>query len=227
MYLSDRPLEPHMTIRILILQVMTPEIAGYCAYSLPLNVEYAVKNGYHYYLHHARRSDIPYHPSWLKLEALRLVDLQSYNWIWVLDADCVINNISIKLEDVIAADPKDIIISENGRNGGRRINAGSFVLRSSAVPLALAQYDAFARSGSPYMNKKFWEQEMFNDWYERDPTIFSVRDMNVLNSYWNIASLRGEERNNLVFHYMAQSDEQRITAMKNYWVLRNFFITKT
>src|SRR6185295_16486597 len=160
-------------MKILILQVMTPEIAGYCAYSLPINLEYAVINGYHYHLHHARITDIPYHPPWLKLEALRSVDFKSFDWIWVLDADCVINNRRIKLKHVISADPKDIIISKNGRNGGRLLNSGSFVLKSSAVPSVLAEYNAYAATGSEYMLKRFWDQEMFNDWYEREPSIFS------------------------------------------------------
>jgi len=213
-------------MKILILQVMTPEIAGYCTYSLPLNVEYAVKNGYHYHLHHTRCSDIPHHPPWLKLEALRSVDLRSYDWIWVLDADCVINNLETRLEDVIAADPKDIIISKNGRNGGRLLNSGSFVLRSSAVPSVLREYDAYAAAGSPHMRNRFWDQEMFNDWYDRDPSVFSVREMNVLNSHWNVAAFKDDDLNNFVFHYMAQPDEQRIAGMKRYWLARNFVLAK-
>ena len=211
-------------MNILILQVMDRNVKDYSVYSLPINLEYSIKNDYDYLLY--QKSDFKHHPSWLKLEAFREIDLGKYEYIWVLDTDCIINNHSIKLESIIAKDPKEIIISENGSNGGRLMNAGSILYKASIIPELLERYTKWESDGSEFMQKKYWEQEMLNDWYEEDPSRFSVRDMNELNSFWDIDNLKGDEASILVYHYMGRGDVPKGSVGDRASMMKRYFYKK-
>ncbi len=206
-------------MKILMLQVMNSNVKEYCVYSLPINLEYSIKNDYDYLLY--QKNDFKHHPSWLKIEAFREIDLAKYDYVWVLDTDCIINNHRIKLEDIISRDPGEIIISENGLNGGRRINAGSMLIKTSIIPEVLERYEKWEADGSEFMQKKYWEQEMMNDWLEADPTRFSVRPMQELNSFWDVEGLSGNDANILVYHYMGRGIKDRAILMRKYYYRKN------
>ena len=95
-------------MNILVIQVITSHIVGYSLYSIPVNLEWTIRNGHNYFLY--RQDDFPYHPAWLKLEVFNHVSYQDYNYVWVLDADCVINSPSVTLEQIIGDDTADIIV---------------------------------------------------------------------------------------------------------------------
>lgn len=206
-------------MKILMLQVMNSNVKEYGVYSLPINLEYSIKNDCDYLLY--QKNDFRHHPSWLKIEAFREIDLAKYDYVWVLDTDCIINNHRIRLEDIISRDPGEIIISENGLNGGRRVNAGSMLIKTSIIPEVLERYAKWEADGSEFMQKKYWEQEMMNDWLEEDPTRFSVRPMQELNSFWDVEGLSGDDANILVYHYMGRGIKDRAMLMRKYYYRKN------
>lgn len=171
-------------MKILIIQAVTKEIEEYSNIFIPHNSRYAIHHGYHYLIFNEESSKFKNHPSWLKIECFKKIKWDEYDYIWVLDADCLINDWSIKLENIISKEENEIIISENGLNSGRDLNAGSFILRKTIIPVLLEKYKEYENTNCKFLKQKFWEQEMFNDWFEKEPNIFSKRDMNEINSYF-------------------------------------------
>ena len=57
-------------MKILLLQVLTPEIKDYSKWSIPINIEYSIKWNHDFHLYTALSSDNPYHPAWLKITSL-------------------------------------------------------------------------------------------------------------------------------------------------------------
>jgi hypothetical protein len=102
------------------------------------------------------------------------------------------------LEDVISKEPREIIMSENGLNGGRPLNAGSFILKKTIIPTLLEKYKEFEQTGSRFLKQKMWEQEMFNDWYEKEPNLFSKRHMDEINSYFQSCFSKREALEELI-----------------------------
>jgi hypothetical protein len=166
---------------------MTKEIEDYCLLSLPHNLKYAIKHGYDYKLYQKQKNEFCFHPSWLKVEVFNNIEWKQYDYIWVLDADCVINEQTIKLEEIIKKEEKPLIISINGENGGRYLNLGSFIVDSKVVPTILKKYEDYKCSKNKFLQEKYWEQEMFNDWYDIEPILFSARPMDEINS-WKYSS---------------------------------------
>lgn len=221
-------------MKILICQVITPDIKDYAQYSIPTNIEYAIKHNYDFILYTSKKEEINYHPAWLKITSLRHLGLDKYDWIWVLDADAVINNQEITLEDIISREEKPIIISENGTNDGRTLNSGSILIQKSFVPNLLARYDTAVKENYRFLVERFWDQELINDWYEEDPSIFSVRPMTEINSHWRLHSSDRKEveefgigfrepldqTKNLVHHYMALPNFIRFLWMRKSWIAR-------
>jgi hypothetical protein len=216
-------------MRIMLMQAITPEIKDYSAYSLPINLQYCIEKGYHYMLYSGEEEDLKgQHPAWLKMSCLEKLNLERYDWIWVLDCDAVVNNFSITLESIIEKDPKPIIISENDLNGGRLLNSGSTIYRSDFIPKLLARYDRCIEEGYRFLSERFWDQELINDMYLEDPSLFSVRPMQELNSYWKVDlftdyeisqigvgnSSPVDQTDNFVHHYMSIPAPIRVRQLK-------------
>jgi galactosyl transferase GMA12/MNN10 family len=195
-------------MRILLLQVSTKDIKDYTVYSLPHNLKYATERGYDYFLY--QNNHFPYPPHWLKIEVFKHVKYREYDHIWVLDADCVINDFSVDLQHLIDKDKKDIIASENGPNGGLRLNSGSVIYSARIVPRLLKRYDKWtAESGNVHL--AFRDQRFLNEWNDSNPELFSVREFSELNSYW----LKMDPAN-FVFHFMAREPSEKIDFIKKH-----------
>lgn len=188
-------------MKILIIQITTLEIKEYSEIFLSHNSKYAIKNGYHYLIFNEKSENYNFHPSWIKIACLENINYSLYDYIWVLDADCLITNQSITLEEIINKDPTNIIISENGTNGGRKLNAGSFIVKGSFVPTLFHRFKDYIKTNTQFLYKRFWEQEMINDWYEIDPSVFSIRNMNEINSHW-MSFDKPTNQNQFVNHVM-------------------------
>ena len=212
-------------MKILILQVVTPNIKDYSIYSIPININYSIKWDHDFLLYTSKKEEINYHPAWLKITAFYNINIEKYDWIWVLDADAVINNQEIKLEDIISNCNNHIIISKNGENGGRHLNSGSVLIKSEFVKELLLKYEDCVSKGYRFLNEAFWDQELINDLYEDSPEYFSVREMKELNSYWGIYGESKEDctpsydqQNNLILHFMGIPRDKRIDWMRNNWI---------
>lgn len=196
-------------MRILLLQVSTHDIKDYAVHSLPRNLRYATEKGYDYFLYQNNRFQYP--AMWLKIEVFKHLNYAEYDHIWVLDADCVINDFNIDLEEVINNDQKDVIISENGPNGGLPLNSGSIVYSARIVPELLARYDKWLAEKNPHIFQHWHDQQLINEWNDSHPEIFSVRDYSELNSWW------GEmDPPNFVFHFMARDRTEKIDLIRKH-----------
>jgi len=223
-------------MKILICQVITPDILDYSVYSIPINVEYAVKMNYDFLTYTSRKDEINYHPAWLKLTCFNDINVDKYDWIWILDADAIINNMDIRLEDIIGNCQEKIIISKNDTNGGRYLNSGSILIRKEFVKNIIDKYNECVENNSPFLNQKFWDQELINDWYEESPDLFSVREMSELNSHWRLYKLEESEclkygadyiepynqTKNLIHHFMSLPHHIRVDWMKKTWITKQF-----
>lgn len=89
----------------------------------PILQKYAEKHGYHAHCITERNSDR--HPVWDKVKIIR-DNLDKYDWLMYVDADTLITNHTIKLEDIID-DSFDLIISRDVND----INSGVFFIKSS------------------------------------------------------------------------------------------------
>lgn len=221
-------------MKILICQVITPDIKDYSQYSLPTNLEYSIKWNYDYLLYTAKKTEINYHPAWLKITSFYDIKVDKYDWIWILDADAIINNHEIKLEDIIGDENKPIIISVNDLNGGRYLNSGSILIKSSYVKELLKKYEDAIDNNYKFLTDRFWDQELINDWFEEDPIPFSVRPMMELNSHWRIEKLSEadcqkfrveyrdpyDQKMNLIHHFMSLPHHIRLHWMRNSWINR-------
>ncbi len=195
-------------MRILLLQVSTNDVKEYAVYSLPHNLKYATEKGYDYFMY--QNNHFPYPAHWLKIEVFKHVKYREYDHIWVLDADCVINDSSVKLEELIDKDKKDIIISENGPNGGLRLNSGSVIYSARIVPQLLKKYDKWTAE-SDNMHRAFRDQRFLNEWNDSNPEVFSVREFSELNSSWFEM-----DPANFVFHFMARERSEKVDLIKKH-----------
>jgi hypothetical protein len=99
--------------------------------------EFAAKNGYH--LHDGSKwIDTSRPPAWSKIQAVKhLLTDKGCDWVMWADADTVIMNSDVRIEDFLPQDPtKDLLVASD--NGGG-YNSGVFLVRNS--PWALQFLD--------------------------------------------------------------------------------------
>jgi galactosyl transferase GMA12/MNN10 family len=196
-------------MRILLLQVGTRDIKDYAVHSLPHNLRYAAEKGYDYFLY--QNNHFQYPAMWLKIEVFKHVSYAEYDHIWVLDADCVINDFSVDLEKLINKDRKDIIISENGPNGGLRLNSGSTIYSARIVPYLLERYDQWVAESNPHLHQNWHDQQLINEWNDSNPEVFSVREFSELNSWWCEMN-----PSHFVFHFMARPTSEKADLIRKH-----------
>lgn len=194
-------------MRIALLTVVTPDIYEYSKLSSIINSNYCLKQGYDYLLVNSTIQDR--HHSWYKVKAIeRYIDY--YDYIFVLDADAIVNNYSISIEDIISEQKADFIISEDIPNGGW-INAGSFIVRNNPLCKNLLK---------SWWNKGKETNKEFTIYHEQDCLIYlltteykhflnnkvKVLPTNYINSACNLNIV---PEDNFIIHYMAKSNEER------------------
>jgi hypothetical protein len=94
--------------------------------STPNKKDYAAKHGYDLFIEtEIIDSQKPLY--WQRLlYIIKLMQNSSYEWIWHTDADSLIDNDTIRLEDIVGDTDKDLIIAQD--NNG--INAGQYLIRN-------------------------------------------------------------------------------------------------
>jgi hypothetical protein len=196
-------------MRILLIQVSTEDIKDYAVYSLPHNLKYTIGKGYDYFMY--QNNHFRYPGTWLKVEVFKHVNYAEYDHVWVLDADCVVNDFSVDLEELINRDRKDIIVSENGPNGGLRLNAGSVIYSARIVPKLLEKYENWVAENNRYMREYWHDQQLINEWNDANPEMFSVRPFSELNSWWFEM-----DPANFIFHFMAREQNEKVNLIKKH-----------
>jgi len=194
-------------MKILILQCCDENIKEYSKFSIPHNIKYALKYNYDFQLY--QDNNFKHHPAWLKIDCFKNINYKNYDYIWVLDADALINNFDIKLENII--DGNCIIVSENGGNGGRLINSGSIIYSKYVIQDILNKYFEWIENNNIFMKRYFWEQELINDFYEENSNIFTILNMYILNSGW-----KDMPKENFVYHFMGRDLKDKVIDIKKY-----------
>jgi hypothetical protein len=128
--------------------------------------------------------DVSRHPVWSKLLWLMvLIQEQKYDWIQWTDADSIVANMDIRLEDIILETPDANFIATKDWWTG--FNAGQFLIRSCDWSLRLLNRAYYYRIEC--LKHLFHEQEALRLELEQEefyhPGIVAWIDKNKLNSY--------------------------------------------
>ena len=85
-------------MKILILQVATPNIKDYSIYSIPININYSIKWDHDFLLYTSKEEEIDHHPAWLKITAFYNINIEKYDWMrnnWICNQIKILKKISI------------------------------------------------------------------------------------------------------------------------------------
>ena len=151
------------------------------------------------------------HPAWAKIWIFVFVDFYQYDYVWVLDIDTFFVNYEINIADIInfhfTDDSIDAICSVNGLNGGKLLNTGSIIYSCEMIGALHNLISLYKEKNNIDLNQPFWEQDFLNYIYEIQNNHFTIKplEMNVLNSHWF-----NYEHDQLLFHFMARSYEEKI-----------------
>ena len=207
------------TMKIDIVTLATPDIQQYAKYSVALNADYAIRHAYGFHVF-TSPSKLRF-PSWGKVEIARQL-LSACDWLFFIDADAVFVNLHKKLEDFTKIDG-DLLVCENGPNGGRPLNTGSMLLKNT---VAMQRFlDTWYETGAHYAFKEFYEQEVLNDYYEKISTESHATKIvplpyDAFNSHWlDYQKPIWQER--FVLHVMMRSNEERAEIFKRIYEMRN------
>lgn len=124
------------------------------------------------------------------LEALGRCDL-----LWTLDSDCVITNMTIKIDAVDCLGPHATICREG--HDGPLLNAGSMVWRNTAGSRRLAA--ELCGSYAEWKDRRFLSQDWLCDHHERLSDVLKVVPEKTFNSVWPIW-----RKGHFVFHGCGQ-----------------------
>lgn len=195
-------------MKILLLQVVTPEIADYAQFTVLINAAYAKHRGYDYEIY----NDVEpaRHPSWSKIKAVR-ERLESYDRVFVVDADAYIQNFEIKVEDFTG---KPLKFCKNGDNGGDLLNAGLFMVDDAPGIHRLLERWWLNHFG----DERFWEQCALNRLYQNSngdefKKAIDVYPMRAFNSWWRDA-VQKFNADQFVIHVMGRSNSHKAQLLE-------------
>jgi Nucleotide-diphospho-sugar transferase len=170
-------------VKLDIVTVATQHIQAFARYTVALNGEYALRHDYGFHVFSTPSSQR--HPAWGKVEIAREL-LPRCDWLFVIDADAIFLQLDKSLLPFTKLDG-DLLICQNGPNGGRPLNTGAMLLRNTAAMQRLLQvwYDG----GEKYARQPAWDQEALNDYFEQTPAESHVAKITALpfdafNSHW-------------------------------------------
>jgi hypothetical protein len=108
--------------------VRTRNFGNLLSITWPNKQNYAEKHGYDLF-DESKSLDTSRPPSWSKIKAVqRLLTEEQCDWVFWLDADTVIMNSDIRIEEFLPVDGPDFIVTPEKRN---HINAGAWLIRNT------------------------------------------------------------------------------------------------
>lgn len=171
-------------VKLDIVTVATQQIESYARFTVGLNGEYALRHGYGFHVFTTPSSQR--HPAWGKVEIAREL-LPRCDWLFVIDADAIFLQVDKSLLPFTQI-AGDLLICQNGPNGGRPLNTGAMLIRNTPAMQRLLEvwYDG----GEKYARQPAWDQEALNDYFQQVPTESHVAQITPLpfdafNSHWN------------------------------------------
>jgi len=147
-------------MKIGVCTLNTPEIWDYAQYTCK-NVENYCKCHQYDFITRNNSLDKSRHPAWSKIKLLQK-NIQKYDWLMWIDADAIITNYNIKIEDLIDEDYEMIISKEDGdKKYFNTINSGVFLVKNTnwIINFLAFWYD----TQNP--NCWCWEQAVLNNLY--------------------------------------------------------------
>ena len=115
-------------MRIALVTLATPEISPVARLSHPNRASYCRRHG-HAFISHDRNPDAGRHPYWGKVPVLLSHLNDGFDWLFWSDADSLILNPDLRLEDLVAEDPAAELICTRDRHG---INSGEFLISNKS-----------------------------------------------------------------------------------------------
>lgn len=202
---------------IAFVQVTSPEIKEYSKYSTEINKRYCDKHGYSF-LEIETVNCETYAPQWSKIfTVLELLKTNLYDYVFFLDADAVVLNDSVTLEDLIKDLDSPIAFSINDWNGGELINTGAFLCSKEAVPYLEECIKISILE--PGLKLEYWhEQTAINRMYTQGWKM-TVWPMNKINSYWLHDYKTPSDQ--FVYHFMARPLAEKIQIAEDLFKLKN------
>ncbi len=209
-------------MKIDIATVATPGIQQYAKYSVALNADYAIRHEYNFHVFTTPsklRS-----PAWGKVEIAKQL-LSACDWLFLIDADAIFMNLDKKLEDFTKIDG-DLLVCENGPNGGRPLNSGAMFLKNTN---AMQRFlDTWYETGAKYAFRRpgyFADQEALNDYYEKISTESHAIKIvplpyDAFNSHW-LDHQKPVWQERFVLHVMTCCNQERAEFFKRVYEMRN------
>jgi hypothetical protein len=170
-------------VKLTIVTVATPHIESFACYTVALNSGYALRHGYAFHVFTTPSSER--HPAWGKVEIAREL-LPRNDWLFVLDADAIFLQMDKSLEPFTKV-AGDLLICQNGPNGGRPLNTGAMLMRNT--PAMQRLLEVWYEGGAKYARQPAWDQEALNDYYQQVSAESQVAKIIALpfdafNSHW-------------------------------------------
>ena len=203
-------------MKIGFVQVTSPEIESYAKHSTAINRRYCQRHGYTFIERPAIHRET-HAPTWSKIfQALSVLEQGDYSHVFVLDADAVVLNPKVKLEDKISKMTTPIAFSENGPNGGDRINAGAFICTPDTIPY-LEECIRISEEEHPRLKRDYWHEQSVMNLMHESGWKMDVWPMNEINSYW-LHDYKNDQTQ-FIYHFMARSlTEKAAIAKELHWL---------
>jgi glycosyltransferase involved in cell wall biosynthesis len=162
-------------MKIAVVTLFTPEIAAYGELAARNKRDYATIQGYDLICHRATL-DQSRPPAWSKVLAI-LRELPKYDWVFWTDADALIMNHGIRLEDLID-EQYDLLISRDKNE----YNTGHMLFRNTP---AAKTYLEKSYAQTQFIHHYWWEQaamaHVLNT--DKDALATKILDQRLFNSY--------------------------------------------
>lgn len=217
-------------MKIAIIQIYNDNIKSYAEYGRVINSIYALKHDYEYICWDYDLVPLEYSVYYNKIAAMYQAIKSDINFEWVLylDADAIITNHAIKIEEIIDKYPnKEIIMATdlNGQNNGVVLIKNTPIMADylqecfmdrqffhSKNPEQAAMFLNLAKD--KYKDKIGWETMHFFNAY-----LFKYKDMQYDEPLW--------DNNSFILHLQQLPNQKRVEIFKQFLQqMRIYYLTK-
>jgi hypothetical protein len=132
--------------------------------------------------------------------------LDECDLLWSLDADCIITNLTIRIEAIECLGPHATICRE-GHQGGPLLNGGSMVWRNT--PQSRHLLERIRGSREEWASRRFLSQDWLCDRHEELSGVLTVVPERTFNSVWPLW-----QPGDFVFHACGMGADDRIKKMR-------------
>lgn len=192
--------------RIAIISLYDSNYKNIGQYSDINKTNYAKKHEYDLFLYH-NVLDQSRPGAWSKIRAIQR-HLKDYDWIYWSDADSLIMNTDVKLEDIID-DKFNMVISKEVYRGD--LNTGSFLIKNCDWSQQLLK-EVYEQS--QFINHSFWEQAALKHVFQKKPKLLEqvkILQQRALNSsIWPEGPSGLYQQGDFVIHFLGPCNKESL-----------------